>query len=169
MQVVGGTKGTVRIGKYTCLGEDIKAFMSYDHKTENISLYPFGHGGLSISKLMKRPHPDRHDFMHWIPLKINIGNDAWIGSHTVIFKSVNVGDGAVIGAYSKITKDVPPYTVVVGDNRVVRKRFSDEDTEFLLKLKWWDFDDKTVAEIAPILCSPDIGALKDWVKQHGKN
>jgi len=168
MRIVGGTRGRVIIGKYCSFGEDITAFMSHDHNIDNISTFPFGHGGMAISKLMKPPLPDRHRFNTTRKLEVVIGNDVWIGSHTVLFREVTIGDGAVIGAYSKITKNVPPYSVVVGDNKIIKKRFSDRDIKFLLKLKWWDFEDKVVANIAPILCSPDIYALRAWAKESGK-
>lgn len=45
--------------------------------------------------------------------RVNIGNDVWIGAHVLFPKSVTVGDGAVIGAGTIVTKDVPPYAVVV--------------------------------------------------------
>lgn len=44
---------------------------------------------------------------------ILIGNDVLIGAGAVIFEC-NIGDGAVIGAGSVVTKDVPPYKVVLG-------------------------------------------------------
>jgi carbonic anhydrase/acetyltransferase-like protein (isoleucine patch superfamily) len=43
-----------------------------------------------------------------------IGQDVWIGVGARILKGVTVGDHAVIGANSVVTKDVPPYAVVVG-------------------------------------------------------
>ncbi|MDO8503808.1 MAG: hypothetical protein Q7S60_03895 [bacterium] len=101
-------------------------------------------------------------------LKVVIGNDVWIGSNAILFREVTIGDGVVIGAFSKITKDIPPYSVVVGDSRIIKKRFPDEDIEFLLKLKWWDFEDQEVADIAHILCSPDINLLRTWAKENGK-
>ncbi len=168
IQIIGGTIGQIIIGKYCSLAENIRAFMSHDHNTHNISTFPFGHGGMAISKLMKPPLPTRRQFNTMRKLKVVVGNDVWIGSHVVLFREVTIGDGAVIGAYATITKDVPPYAVVVGNNRIIRKRFSDPDIEFLLKLKWWDFPDQVVADIAHILCSPDINALKTWAAQNGK-
>lgn len=44
---------------------------------------------------------------------VTIGNDVWIGAHVLIPKSVTIGDGAVIGAGTIVTKDVPPYSIVV--------------------------------------------------------
>ena len=39
--------------------------------------------------------------------KIVIGNNVFIGAHTVICNSVNIGDGAVIAAGSVVTKNIP--------------------------------------------------------------
>ena len=46
---------------------------------------------------------------------IIIGNNVWIGDKTTIFGGVTIGDGAVIAANSVVTKDVPAYSVVVGN------------------------------------------------------
>ena len=46
--------------------------------------------------------------------KINIGQDAWIGTGAVILPDVHIGEGAIVGANSVVTSDVPPYTVVGG-------------------------------------------------------
>jgi len=45
---------------------------------------------------------------------IHIEDDVWIGASSVILAGVRVGRGAVIGAGSVVTKDVAPYSVVVG-------------------------------------------------------
>jgi maltose O-acetyltransferase len=44
-----------------------------------------------------------------------IEDDVWIGFNAIILKGVRVGRGAVVGAGSVITKDVDPFTVVVGN------------------------------------------------------
>lgn len=162
IEFVGGTIGTVTVGKYCSIGAGVKAFMSQDHNIENISTFPFGHKGMKITGMMKPPLPNKSRYNTLHKLEIKIGNDVFIGSEAILFRDITIGDGAVIGAYSRITKDVEPYTVVVGDNRVVKKRFSDRDIEFLLKLKWWDFDDEMVADIANILCSPNMENLRSW-------
>ena len=63
-----------------------------------------------------------------------------------IRSGVTIGDGAVIGAGSVITKNVAPYTVVVGGNRVIKQRFSDSIVETLLSMKWWEWDDDKIFE-----------------------
>lgn len=40
--------------------------------------------------------------------KVAIGNDVFIGAHTVICKPVTIGDHAVVAAGSVVTKDIPP-------------------------------------------------------------
>ena len=44
-----------------------------------------------------------------------IGDNVWIGENSVILSGVTIGDGAIIAAGSIVTKDVPPYAVVVGN------------------------------------------------------
>ena len=54
--------------------------------------------------------------------KIKIGNNVFIGAHTIIAKSVTIGDNVIIGAGSVVTKDIPEGVVAVGNPcRVLRK------------------------------------------------
>lgn len=72
-----------------------------------------------------------------------IGNDVWIGSNSIILRGVVVGDGAIIGAGSIVTKDIPPYAVVVGaPAKIIKYRFDEEKIETLKKFKWWDFSEE---------------------------
>lgn len=78
---------------------------------------------------------------------ITIGNDVWIGREAWIMDGVTIGDGAVIGARAMVAKDVPPYAVVVGNpGRIAHYRFSPEQIEKLLKIKWWDWEVATIRE-----------------------
>ena len=53
---------------------------------------------------------------------IRICRGAWIGARAVIMKGVTVGEGAVVGTGSVVMRDVPPYTVVLGNPaRVIRE------------------------------------------------
>lgn len=40
-----------------------------------------------------------------------IGNDVWIGAHSVVKAGIQIGDGAVVGAGSVVTKDIGPYEI----------------------------------------------------------
>jgi len=61
---------------------------------------------------------------------ISIGNDVWIGAHSIILGNVTIGDGAIIGAGSVVTKNIAPYSVVMGSPaRVVRNRKNNRDLQ----------------------------------------
>lgn len=52
---------------------------------------------------------------------VHIGDDVWIGAGSTVLRGVTIGEKSVVGAGSVVTKDVPPYTLVVGNPaRVVR-------------------------------------------------
>lgn len=76
-----------------------------------------------------------------------IGNDVWIGSGATILRKVSVGNGAVVGAGSVVTKDIPPYAIVVGNPaRVIRMRCEDKWIERLEKIQWWDFPEYVIKD-----------------------
>lgn len=75
---------------------------------------------------------------------ITVGNDVWIGANCTFFNNVNIGDGAVIATGSIIRKDVPPYAVVGGVDKILKYRFREDIIDKLLKIKWWDWDDDKI-------------------------
>ena len=77
-----------------------------------------------------------------------IQSDVWIGAGAIIKSGVIVGFGAVIGAGAVVTKDVAPYSVVVGNPaRVIKKRFSDPQITRLVNSEWWEMDENYLASI----------------------
>lgn len=77
-----------------------------------------------------------------------IGHDVWIGMDVLILEGVTIGTGAVIGAQSLITKDVPPYAIVVGSPaKVQRYRFEPHVIEGLLASQWWNLTPHQLAEL----------------------
>jgi chloramphenicol O-acetyltransferase type B len=95
-----------------------------------------------------------------------IGNDVWIGTEAMIMPGVTVGDGAVIGARAVITKDVAPYSIVVANNHVVRKRFDEGAIGSLLEIKWWDWPLENIKQAMKIMCSGDIEKLANYYAEH---
>ena len=53
--------------------------------------------------------------------EIHIGNDVWVGGHSVILPGVVIGDGAVIAAGSVVTSNVAPRTLVAGNPAKFKK------------------------------------------------
>ena len=83
--------------------------------------------------------------------RVNIGNDVYIASSAKIRGGVRIGDGAIVGAYSVVTKDVEPYSVVVGNPaRVVRKRYTDKQIIELLSIQWWNYNFHDIVKIASV-------------------
>ncbi|KAI9659341.1 MAG: hypothetical protein M1821_001599 [Bathelium mastoideum] len=62
--------------------------------------------------------------------EVHVGEDVWIGGNVVILPGVRVGRGATLGAGSVVTKDVPDYTIVVGNPaRILRRVDGHENDE----------------------------------------
>lgn len=54
--------------------------------------------------------------------EVTIGNDCWIGGHTVIMPGVTIGNGVTVGASSVVTNNIPSFSVAIGSPaRVVKK------------------------------------------------
>ena len=73
--------------------------------------------------------------------RCRLGHDVWIGHGVVVLPGVSMGNGAVAGAGSVVTKDVPAWTIVVGNPaRVLRPRFAPHLAEAIERIAWWDWD-----------------------------
>lgn len=125
----------VTVGNYTSIGPYVQIHTLHQHACIQDWLL------VSTSqKIPEYPHPQGEE-------KVTIGSDVWIGRNAVILGNVTIGDGAIIGAFSVIAKDVPPYAVVVGNPQVIKRyRFTEEQIEKLLKIKWWLWPDEKVDE-----------------------
>lgn len=129
--IAPGTK----IGKFCSFASGVM-IISTNHDPNKITTHPFlFKSNLGVVK---------EDFRK--ANNVRIGNDVWIGHNAIILPSVSkIGDGAVVGAGAVVTKDVPPYAVVVGvPARVIKYRFDQETINELLKIKWWDWHEKKI-------------------------
>jgi len=96
-----------------------------------------------------------------------IGHDVWIGQYALLKQGITIGNGAVVGMGSVVTKDVEPYTVVAGNPaKVIRKRFSDEIIQSLLKSEWWKAKESDLKVFANEIQFPEKFLLMITKKNH---
>jgi virginiamycin A acetyltransferase len=147
------------IGKFCAIATHVKFIMNgANHKLDGISTYPFpifGHGWESaMNDLMNLPSKG----------DIIIGNDVWIGYDSLIMPGVKIGDGAIIAALSVVVKDIPPYTIAGGNPAVpIKQRFSNEEIEILLSIRWWDWEIDQITRNIDVIMNGDVEKLKDAV------
>ena len=118
--VIKSYGGNVTIHQNTFLGEYV---IVYGHGSVEIGentliaahtcIFSSNHSIPSQNELI-RSKPD-------ILLPVKIGSDVWIGAGCKILGGVTIGDGCVVGAGAVVTKDLPPYSISVGNPAKVIK------------------------------------------------
>lgn len=109
----------IEVGKnfyanYNCTIIDVAKVIIGDNcfMAPNVSIYTAGHP----------IYPDTRNSMFEYGKDVIIGDNVWIGGNSVICPGVHIGDNVVIGAGSVVTKDIPDWSIAVGNPcRVVRK------------------------------------------------
>ena len=143
------------IGKFCMIASDVKFIMNgANHLSNAISTYPFAVFGNGWENAMEgKAYPNKGN--------IEIGNDVWIGYNATIMAGVKIGDGAIIATNSTVVSDVEPYSIVGGNPaREIKKRFSPEIIERLLKLQWWNWDIEKITKNVQNLTDLDIDKLE---------
>ena len=145
------------IGKFCQIASGIEFIMNgANHYMNGISTYPFYIFGKGWEKVTPKNNS--------LPIKGDtiVGNDVWIGQNVTILPGVNISDGAIIGANSVVAKDIPAYCIAVGNPCTVKKkRFSDEDIQYLQSIKWWDWDIQKIFENLEILSGGNIEEIRN--------
>lgn len=143
------------IGKFCAIARGIEFVMNgANHRMNSVTTYPF-----NIMGGWEKFAPTLDE----LPLKGDtvVGNDVWIGQNVTVMPGVHIGDGAIIAANSVVAKDVPAYCVAGGNPcRVIRQRFDEELTEYLLKLRWWDWEPDKISRSMEALCSGDLTKIR---------
>jgi len=130
--------GNVYVENFTCISNEVMFFGNSAH---------YG--------LLNRNCVTNHVFVQPTIEKTNddihIGSDVWIGWGAILIpklgQGLTIGHGAIIGASCIVTKDVPPYAVVVGNpSKVAKYRFDPDTISKLLEIKWWNWPEYLIAD-----------------------
>lgn len=141
---IGGTKfnfvgenAHLLIGRYSSLAFRLIFSIGENHNYRHVATYPFRQREIK-SKIALRPNwTDKNFYTEANRYQIIIGNDVWIGSDVKILGGVKIGSGAVIGANSVVAKDIPPYSIAVGNpTRVIKYRFDEETIKKFMQIQW---------------------------------
>ena len=144
------------IGKYCSIGPRLRFIAHGRHVMHWVSTYP-------LTYLFNRRDLPENDHSPYQP--IHIGNDVWTGNNVRIKQNVTIGDGAIIAAESYVTGNVPPYAIVGGNPaKVIRYRFTPEQIEALLDIKWWDWDEELIKNSIEIMSQRDIDKFIEYAR-----
>ena len=120
------------------------------HPIQRISTSPAFHAGKNILKKNFAKFPCIHTE------KTVIENDVWIGMGCYIKAGITIHNGSVIGMGSVVTKDVPAYEIWAGNPaKLIRKRFSDEIIQDLLKTEWWNWPEEKIMQYSTCFDNPE--------------
>jgi len=144
------------IGKFCMIASNVEFIMNGgNHLADAASAYPFAVFGKGWETAMEgKAYPYKGDTV--------IGNDVWLGYGALIMPGITIGDGSIIATRSVVTKNVSPYSVVAGNPATeIRKRFSAEEVDILLALKWWDWPADKLTRNIHLLTGNNIAELVD--------
>lgn len=131
------------IGKFANIAAMVRIGPT-DHPYERPSLHHFTYR----QKMYGFSNEDDHEFFNLRESKKTmIGHDTWIGHGAIIQPGVTIGNGAIIGSGSVVTKDVAPYSIVVGvAAKEIKKRFSPTIISKLEEIQWWNWSYSQIKE-----------------------
>lgn len=147
---INTTMNFTKIGKFCSLARnvDVGGFDHNYHKVTTMPAFRYIQTKNGGGKLESRT--EHQDFCM-------IGNDVWIAAGAQVLHKVTIGNGAVVGGGAVVTKDVPPYAIVVGvPARIIGYRCSAEQIVELEKIKWWDWPEEILNRAMPELIDRDI-------------
>lgn len=148
----------LKIGKFCSIASGVEIALG-NHRIDTVSTYPF--------LALRRFWPSADDgFDHVTRGDVVIGNDVWIAASAFIGSGVTIGDGAVIGAHAVVSRDVPPYAIVVGNpGTITRYRFEPQVIDELLNIRWWNWPDSMIDMSLPMIFNSDIKSFIDYANK----
>lgn len=141
-----------KIGKYCSIGPNVQVVAGRHPSRNFVSTHP---SFFSTNKQAGFTYVDETIFKE-VQYTVNdqkyyasIGNDVWIGANVVILDGVTIGDGVIVAAGAVVKGDLEPYYIYGGvPARKIGERFPEKEREYLLKLEWWNFEEKWIKDNA---------------------
>ena len=154
-------KPRFHIGKFVSLAAGLNVLLCADHNTDFVTSFPFAVFRPEVADVKARGY---HVTSRG---SITIGHDSWIGEGVTLLSGVTIGEGAIVGAEAVVSRDVPPYSIAVGNPaRVVRMRFDDETVRRLLDVSWWHWPRRQIEALLPLLQSGDVAEFLMRAEEH---
>ena len=137
------TLQNVEIGKFSNIAAMVRIGPT-DHPMDRPTMHHFTYRRIKYDLA----ETDDEVFLEWRAEQIAyIGHDTWLGHGVIIMPGVKIGNGAVVGSGAVVTKDVEPYTIVVGvPAKPIKQRFPEDIISKLEEIKWWDWSYEIIKE-----------------------
>nr|WP_307953096.1 CatB-related O-acetyltransferase [Streptococcus uberis] len=143
-----------KIGKYCSIADNCR-IGGAAHPLNWVTTSPVFHNNKNVLKT-NFGHLPYEPFSKTI-----IENDVWLGANVLIKSGIKISNGAVIGMGSVVTHDVGPYEIWAGNPaKLIRKRFSEENIEKLLKIEWWNLSENRLRNL-----SDKISDVEKFIKE----
>lgn len=157
-----------KIGRYCSIADNLQFIVKGTHMINWVTTYPFQEiWGIDVPLYEINGIKGRagDPIVDGLNSPITIGNDVWIASNVKIKQGVTIGDGAILATECFVTKDVPPYAVVGGNPaKIIKYRFTEEQINELLQIRWWNWNDEEVKQAVPLLASSNIDEFITFAK-----
>ena len=106
LRVINSPTENVYIKKYTVIASDCM-IITNNHKS-TVTVPQFLLGSSHVNDISK---------------DITIEEDVWVGARVILLPGAHLCRGCGVGAGSIISSEIPPYSVVVGQGRIVARKF----------------------------------------------
>lgn len=142
VEVWGSPEEGLAIGSYCSIAAGVSFLLGGNHRIDGLLTFP---SKVKILKIAKEEAVTKG--------KIIVEDDVWIGTGATILSGVRIGKGSVIGAGSLVSRNIEPYSIVVGSPaKLVKKRFNEDVIDYLLsidysKLNFQKFDKSNAEEL----------------------
>ena len=104
-----GNRNSFLVGEKIIIGENVLIASDVCITSENHQTNPL----------------DKKEYMHQplVTKSVKIGSGSWVGEKVVILPGVTIGEKCVIGAGSIVSKNIPSYSIAVGNPAKIIKKF----------------------------------------------